>query len=75
MATFLINLPPQDMQRRLPDALGVYVDAMRYRDTMRDRVEALGGSFRVTSEPGCGTSVCAVIPVEDIGRFSRPADR
>ena len=29
MATFLINLPPQDMQRRLPDALGVYVDAMR----------------------------------------------
>ncbi|MGC2342662.1 MAG: GNAT family N-acetyltransferase, partial [Mycobacterium sp.] len=30
MATFLINLPPQDMQRRLSDALGVYVDAMRY---------------------------------------------
>lgn len=30
MATFLINLPPQDMQRRLADALGVYVDAMRY---------------------------------------------
>jgi ribosomal protein S18 acetylase RimI-like enzyme len=30
LATFLINLPPQDMQRRLPDALGVYVDAMRY---------------------------------------------
>jgi len=30
LATFLINLPPQDMQRRLPDALSVYVDAMRY---------------------------------------------
>jgi ribosomal protein S18 acetylase RimI-like enzyme len=30
LATFLINLPPQDMQRRLGDALGVYVDAMRY---------------------------------------------
>ena len=30
MATFLINLPPLDMQRRLSDALGVYVDAMRY---------------------------------------------
>src|SRR5271156_3960752 len=30
LATFLINLPPQDMQRRLSDALGVYVDAMRY---------------------------------------------
>src|ERR1700755_922251 len=30
LATFLINLPPQDMQRRLSDALGVYIDAMRY---------------------------------------------
>src|ERR1700756_1136324 len=30
LATFLINLPPQDMERRLGDALGVYVDAMRY---------------------------------------------
>jgi ribosomal protein S18 acetylase RimI-like enzyme len=30
LATFLIHLPPQDMQRRLSEALGVYVDAMRY---------------------------------------------
>ena len=30
MATFLINMPPLDMQRRLSDALGVYVDAMHY---------------------------------------------
>jgi ribosomal protein S18 acetylase RimI-like enzyme len=30
LVTFLINLPPQDMQRRLSDALGVYVDAMHY---------------------------------------------
>ena len=30
MATFLIDLSPGDMQRRLGDALGVYVDAMRY---------------------------------------------
>jgi ribosomal protein S18 acetylase RimI-like enzyme len=30
LATFLINLPPPEMQRRLGDALGVYVDAMRY---------------------------------------------
>ncbi len=30
MATFLVDLPPQDMQRRLGDALGVYIDAMRY---------------------------------------------
>lgn len=30
MVIFLINLPPQDMQRRLSEALGVYVDAMHY---------------------------------------------
>lgn len=30
MATFLIDLSPDDMQRRLGDALGIYVDAMRY---------------------------------------------
>jgi ribosomal protein S18 acetylase RimI-like enzyme len=30
LVTFLINLPPQDMQRRLSDALGVYIDAMHY---------------------------------------------
>ncbi|PEG35834.1 GNAT family N-acetyltransferase [Mycolicibacterium agri] len=30
VATFLIDLSPSDMARRLPDALAVYVDAMRY---------------------------------------------
>lgn len=30
MAIFLIDLPPNDMERRLNDALSVYVDAMRY---------------------------------------------
>ena len=30
LATFLIDLSPNDMQRRLHDALTVYVDAMRY---------------------------------------------
>jgi ribosomal protein S18 acetylase RimI-like enzyme len=30
LATFLIDLSPGDMERRLPDALSVYVDAMRY---------------------------------------------
>lgn len=30
MAIFLIDLPPADMERRLGDALGVYVEAMRY---------------------------------------------
>jgi ribosomal protein S18 acetylase RimI-like enzyme len=30
VATFLIDLLPPDMQRRLPEALAIYVDAMRY---------------------------------------------
>lgn len=30
LATFLIDLSPADMQRRLGDALEIYVDAMRY---------------------------------------------
>jgi ribosomal protein S18 acetylase RimI-like enzyme len=30
LATFLIDLPPTEMERRLGDALSVYVDAMRY---------------------------------------------
>jgi len=30
LAIFFIDLPPDDMERRLGDALGVYVDAMRY---------------------------------------------
>jgi ribosomal protein S18 acetylase RimI-like enzyme len=30
LATTLIDLSPADMQRRLGDALGIYVDAMRY---------------------------------------------
>lgn len=30
MATFLVDLPPNDMRRRIGDALGVYVHAMHY---------------------------------------------
>jgi ribosomal protein S18 acetylase RimI-like enzyme len=30
LAIFLIDLPPNEMERRLSDALSVYVDAMRY---------------------------------------------
>jgi ribosomal protein S18 acetylase RimI-like enzyme len=30
LATFLLDLSPLDMQRRLGDALAIYVDAMRY---------------------------------------------
>ena len=30
LATFLVDMSPADMQRRLGDALAIYVDAMRY---------------------------------------------
>jgi signal transduction histidine kinase len=39
---------------------------------LRDRVEALGGSLRVNSEPGCGTRVSAAIPVGQARGFSLP---
>lgn len=41
MATFLIDLSPSDMQRRLGDALAVYVDAMRYPRGTEDQRAAM----------------------------------
>lgn len=41
MATYLIDLSPQDMQRRLRDALRVYVDAMRYPRGTEDQRAAM----------------------------------
>jgi signal transduction histidine kinase len=38
---------------------------------LRDRVEAIGGSFRVTSQPGRGTHVSAAIPMGEARWFSR----
>jgi len=32
---------------------------------MRDRVEAAGGRLSITSEPGAGTSITAVVPIAD----------
>lgn len=41
MATYLIDLSPDDMKRRLPEALRVYVDAMRYPRGTEDQRAAL----------------------------------
>lgn len=30
---------------------------------LRDRVEALGGSLEIASNPGCGTSIAATLPM------------
>ena len=32
---------------------------------MKDRVEAAGGKLSITSEPGAGTSITAVVPILD----------
>jgi len=36
--------------------------------SMRERVEALGGTFQVTSQPGSGTQVSAIIPIPSTRR-------
>ena len=36
--------------------------------SMRERIEALGGSFEVNSQPGSGTQVTATIPIPPTGR-------
>jgi ribosomal protein S18 acetylase RimI-like enzyme len=41
VATFLIDLSPRDMQRRLGDALAIYVDAMRYPRGTEDQRAAM----------------------------------
>ncbi|MGH3576869.1 MAG: GNAT family N-acetyltransferase, partial [Mycobacterium sp.] len=62
MATFLIDLPPHDMQRRLGDALGVYVDAMRYPAGTENQRAAMW--LEHTRRPGWQ----AVAAVEAAGR-------
>jgi signal transduction histidine kinase len=43
---------------------------------LRDRVEAAGGTFTVTSPPGRGTRIAATIPVPDVARApERPPER
>ena len=40
---------------------------------MRERALLLGGEFNIAGDPGCGTSVRAVVPIADVGRASTPA--
>lgn len=69
MATFLIDLSPTDMQRRLNEALTVYVDAMRYpRGTEEQRASMW---LEHSERPGWR----AVAAVEADGAQSWPADQ
>ncbi|EHI13879.1 GNAT family N-acetyltransferase [Mycolicibacterium thermoresistibile] len=60
MATYLIDLSPSDMQRRLRDALTVYVDAMRYpRGTENQRA---GMWLEHTRRPGWKAVAAVEVP-------------
>jgi ribosomal protein S18 acetylase RimI-like enzyme len=71
LATFLIDLSPSDMQRRLGDALSVYVDAMRYpRGTEHQRASMW---LEHTRRPGW--KGVAAVEVPDHGEFRDVTDR
>ncbi len=61
MAIFLIDLRPNDMERRLSDALAVYVDAMRYpRGTENQRASMWLEHIRRPGWQGVGVVEIAV---------------
>ncbi|MBI2701840.1 MAG: N-acetyltransferase [Mycobacterium sp.] len=65
MATFLIDLPAREMTRRLGDALGVYVDAMRYpKGTENQRA---GMWLEHTRRPGWKAVAAVEVATEDAG--------
>ncbi|ULE32121.1 GNAT family N-acetyltransferase [Mycobacterium sp. IDR2000157661] len=68
MATLLIELSPADMQRRLGDALAVYVDAMRYPRGTEDQRASMW--LEHTRRPGWK----AVAAVEAAGELTDAAD-
>lgn len=63
MATFLVDLSPGDMQRRLGDALSVYVDAMRYPRGTEDQRASMW--LEHTRRPGW--KAVAVVETDDAG--------
>ena len=67
LATHLIDLSPGDMQRRLGDALGVYVDAMRYPRGTEDQRASMW--LEHTRRPGWKAVAC----VESSARVESPA--
>ncbi len=68
MAIFLIDLPPSEMERRLSDALGVYVDAMRYpRGTENQRAAMWMEHIR---RPGW--QAVGAVELEQIGASEAP---
>jgi ribosomal protein S18 acetylase RimI-like enzyme len=70
LAIFLIDLPPNEMERRLSEALSVYVDAMRYpRGTENQRAAMWLEHIRRR-----GWQAVAAVEVEGAGGAAEPAE-
>lgn len=71
MATFLIGLSPSDMQRRLGDALAVYVDAMRYPRGTEDQRASMW--LEHTRRQGWKAVAAVEVPESEGGQGAEPA--
>ncbi|HTH83880.1 GNAT family N-acetyltransferase [Mycobacterium sp.] len=71
MATFLIDVSPSDMQRRLGDALAVYVDAMRYPRGTEDQ----RASMWLEHTRRYGWKAVAAVEAPDRSRLGDSTDR
>ena len=72
MATYLIDLSPDDMKRRLPEALRVYVDAMRYPRGTEEQRAALWLEHTRRAGWKCVAAVEAPDPDPAAGPGDRP---
>jgi len=71
LATFLIDVSPSDMQRRLGDALAVYVDAMRYPRGTEDQ----RASMWLEHTRRYGWKAVAAVEAPDRSRLGDSPDR
>jgi len=71
LATFLIDVSPSDMQRRLGDALAVYVDAMRYPRGTEDQ----RASMWLEHTRRYGWKAVAAVEAPDHSGFGDSTDR
>lgn len=54
------------------DLTGVAADRLGVRASIVDRIEAVGGTARIWSTPGAGTSVVITVPGEPVTRHEEP---
>ncbi|OBI90386.1 GNAT family N-acetyltransferase [Mycobacterium asiaticum] len=70
MATFLIDFPANEMQRRLGEALGVYVDAMRYPKGTENQRASMW--LEHTRRPGWQAVAAVEVATDDAGAGGQP---